>query len=75
MLSEESHGPPAGWPHLAWDDPRLRLYGLRGAPCPLCARREDLPPPLTWTGVSLACPCGHGWSNPDALRADLTGPK
>jgi hypothetical protein len=47
-----------------------RLFLLRGMPCPLCeGRRQDVPT-LLWTGVSLACARGHGWSNPEALRAD-----
>ena len=28
-------------------------------------------PVLEWTGVSLVCPCGHGWSNPETLNAEL----
>ena len=56
----------------SWDARRMRLYLLRGMPCPLCRRAGRRPlPDLEWTGVSLACPQGHGWSNPDALRADF----
>lgn len=57
-----------------WNTQRTRLYLLRGLPCPLCRRSRRTPiPELLWTGISLACPQGHGWSNPDALRADMVG--
>ena len=57
-----------------WDAKRTRLYLLRGLPCPLCRRFcLDPIPELLWTGISLACPLGHGWSNPDALRVDMLG--
>jgi hypothetical protein len=28
-------------------------------------------PTLSWTGVSLVCCQGHGWSNPEVLNAEL----
>ena len=57
-----------------WNTHRTRLYLLRGLPCPLCRHTGRVPiPELFWTGVSLACSQGHGWSNPDALRADMIG--
>ena len=48
---------------------RERLHDLRSMPCPLC-QRQGARRRLEWTGTSLACPAGHGWSNPDALIAD-----
>jgi hypothetical protein len=60
---------------MPYEEHRRRLYLLRGMPCPLCPRPEPgwiiCASPLGWTGVSLACPQGHGWSNPDALRKDF----
>ncbi|MBV9848780.1 MAG: hypothetical protein JO250_03735 [Armatimonadetes bacterium] len=75
-LEQDEEDAPAGASglprDLLWDERRMRLYRLRGVPCPLCRCAKATPiPDLVWTGVSLACPVGHGWSNPDALRADL----
>jgi hypothetical protein len=60
---------------LPYEEHRRRLYLLRGMPCPLCPRPQPgwtaCASLLTWTGVSLACPQGHGWSNPDALHKDF----
>ena len=54
---------------------RRRLYLLRGMPCPLCPKPQPgwktCAFPLAWTGISLACPQGHGWSNVDALHEDF----
>ena len=72
----ESVAPEVAEALRAWDEHRTRLYLLRGLPCPLCRPVPRRPLPLLeWTGVSLACPHGHGWSNPDALRADLRPPR
>ncbi len=60
---------------LPYEAQRRRLYLLRGMPCPLCPPPRPgwtvCKSPLAWTGVSLACPQGHGWSNPDALHKDF----
>ena len=69
---DKEAAPEANEALRSWDAQRARLYLLRDLPCPLCRLAGRKPvPELAWTGVSLTCPHGHGWSNPDALRADM----
>jgi hypothetical protein len=62
-------------PEMPYETHRQRLYLLRGMPCPLCPSPSPgwkvCPTPLHWTGVSLTCEKGHGWSNLDALHEDF----
>ncbi len=44
---------------------KKRLKRLQNRPCPLCRR------PLEFTGTSLACPNGHGWSNPRVAEDEI----
>lgn len=56
---------------LPYGEHQRRLYLLRGIPCPLCEGKRTDVPQLDWTGFSLICAVGHGWSNVQALYGDL----